>query len=63
MPNRKEMPKQTFSKKGKKGGKIMSHRGHLMAIKWRDLWDVYILSTAHDSEVIEVKLSRENTKK
>jgi hypothetical protein len=63
MPNRKEMTKQAFSKKLKKGQKIVAHRSHLMAIKWRDLRDVYILSIAHDDEVIEVQRQGENMKK
>jgi hypothetical protein len=33
MPNRKEMPKQAFSKKQNKGERIMAHRDHLMTIK------------------------------
>jgi hypothetical protein len=55
MPNRK-IPKQAFSNKLKKGEKTVAHRGHLMVIKWRDLQDVYSLTTAHD-EVTEVQSS------
>jgi hypothetical protein len=59
----KKMPKQAFSKKLKGGEKIVMHRDHLMAMKWRDLQDVYVLSTDHDDKVIKIQLSRGEHKK
>lgn len=41
MSNRKEMPKQAFSVKLKKGEKISRQRNHLLAIKWKDTRDVF----------------------
>jgi len=41
MSNRKEMPKQAFSGKLKKGEKISLQRDHLLAIKWKDIRDVF----------------------
>lgn len=52
IPNRKEMPKEIFFKKLKKNEKIVAHRGHLLAIKWRDLQNVYILSIGRDNEAV-----------
>jgi len=37
MPNRKEMPKQAFAGKLKKGEKISRQLDHLLAIKWKDI--------------------------
>jgi hypothetical protein len=47
MFNRKEMPKQAFSGKLKKGEKISHQRDYLLAIKWKDVHDVLLLTTAH----------------
>lgn len=58
MPNRKGMPKSEFAKKLKKGEKLSLQREHLLAIKWRDVRDVYMLSTAHDDDMIEVPAAR-----
>jgi hypothetical protein len=48
MPNIKELPKQAFAAKLKKGKKIKWHRNHLMATNWRDVGEVCILSTVLD---------------
>ena len=57
MFNRKEMPKQAFSTKLKKGEKISRQRDHLLAIKWKDIRNVFFLTTAHE-DVVEAPLSR-----
>jgi hypothetical protein len=56
------MPKQAFSKKLKKGRKSGTW-GSTHAIKWRDVQDVYALSTVHDDEVTEVQSLRGEHKK
>ena len=48
MPNRKEMPKQAFSGKQKKGEKISCQWDHLLAIKWKDIRDVFLLTVYGD---------------
>jgi hypothetical protein len=58
MSNRKEMPKQTFSVKLKKGEKISCQRDHLLAIKWKDTCDVFFLTGVHEDEVVEAPSSR-----
>jgi hypothetical protein len=58
MSNRKEMPKQTFAKKLKKVEKLSMQRDHLLAIKWRDVRYVYILSTGHDDIMVDAPASR-----
>jgi len=52
------MPKQAFSGKLKKGEKISRQRNHLLAIKWKDIPDVFILTTAHEYVLVEAPLSR-----
>jgi len=56
--NRKEMPKQAFSGKLKKGEKISRQRDHLLAIKWTDIHDVFFLTTAHEDVLVEAPSSR-----
>ena len=46
LSNRKEMPKEEFSEKLKKGEKISRQRDHLLAIKWKDIRNVFFLNTA-----------------
>ena len=41
MSSRKEVPKQAFSGKLKKGEKISCQRDHLLAINWKDICDVF----------------------
>jgi hypothetical protein len=57
MSNRKEMSKQAFSVKLKKGEKIASQRDHLLAIKWKDTRDVFSLTSDHEDEVVEAPSS------
>jgi hypothetical protein len=52
MSNRKELPKQAFSVKLKKGEKISRQREHLVAIKWKDVRDVHFLTTAHEDILV-----------
>ena len=52
MSNRKDMPKQAFSEKLKKGKKISCQRDHLLAIKWKDIRDVFFLTTAHEDVLV-----------
>ena len=58
MPNRKEMPKQAFSGKLKKGEKISRQQDHLLAIKWKDICDVFILTTRREDVLVEAPSSR-----
>jgi hypothetical protein len=56
--NRKEMPKQAFSGKLKKGEKISRQRNHLLAVRWKDICDVFFLTTAHEDVLVEAPSSR-----
>jgi hypothetical protein len=58
MPNRKEMPKKAFSVKLKKGEKISRQRDYLLAVKWKDVRDVFFLTTAHEDQLVEATSSR-----
>lgn len=58
MSNRREMPKQHFSKKLKKGEKLSAQRDHLLAVKWRDVRDVHILTTANNDTMVELPRTR-----
>jgi hypothetical protein len=58
MPNRKEMPKELFPEKQKKGENRTTERDYLLAIKWRYVRDVYLLSIAHDDRMVETPASR-----
>jgi hypothetical protein len=54
MSNQKEVQKQTSVKKlKKKKVKNSLRRDHLLAIKWQDVCDVYILSTADDDSMVD----------
>jgi hypothetical protein len=61
MSNRKEMPKQAFSEKLKKSEKISHQRDHLLAIKWKDIRDVFFLTTYHEDVLVEAPSSRGGT--
>ena len=52
MPNRREMPKQALQQKLKKRVRVLRRREHLLAVKWRDVRDIYILSAKHDDEMV-----------
>jgi len=52
------MPKQAFSTKLKKGEKISRQRNHLLSIKWKDIRDVFFLTTAHEDVLVEAPLPR-----
>jgi hypothetical protein len=58
MFNRKELPKQAFSRKLKKGKKISYQWGHLLAFKWKDVCHVLSLTTAHEDVLVEAPSSR-----
>jgi len=58
MSNRKEMPKQAFSGILKKGEKISRQQEYLLAIKWKDIRDVFFLTTAHEDVLVEAPSSR-----
>jgi len=58
MSNRKELPKQAFSGKLKKDEKISRQRDHLLAIKWKDICDVFFLTTAREDVLVEAPLSK-----
>jgi len=58
MSNRKEMPKQAFSGKLKKGEKISRQQDHILAIKWKDICDVFFLTTDHEDVLVDAPSSR-----
>jgi hypothetical protein len=58
MLNKKEMPKQAFSVKLKKGEKTSHQRDHILAIKWKATHDVFFLTSVHEDEVVEAPSSR-----
>jgi hypothetical protein len=41
----------------KKGEKLSLQRDHLLTIKWRDVRDMCILSTAHDDSMVDTPAS------
>lgn len=45
--NRKGLPKQAFSQSLCKGDHIFCCQDHLLAVKWKDVRDVYMLSSKH----------------
>jgi len=51
MSNRKEMPKQAFIGKVKKGEK-KCQRDHILAIKWKNI-HVFFLTTVHKCVLVE----------
>ena len=57
MSNRKEMPNQAFSGKLKKGKKISQQQDHLLAIKWKDIRDIFFLTTAHEDVLVDAPSS------
>lgn len=54
MKNKKELPVAIKSTTLKKDGMIFRRRKHLLAIKWKDVRDVYILSTKHKATRTDV---------
>jgi len=46
------MPRQAFSGK-LKGEKISHQRDHLLAIQWKDIRDVFFLTTVHEDVLVE----------
>ena len=63
MPNREGMPKQSFQKILKRGEFISRHRNHLLAVKWKDVRDVHMLSTVHKAEMRTDERSRQRKQK
>jgi hypothetical protein len=51
MSNRKEVRKRAFSGKLKKGEKISRQQDHLLAIKWKDICDIFYLNANGDAPV------------
>ena len=58
MSNRKEMLKQAFSGKLEKVEKNIMPRDHLLAIKWKEIRDVFFLITAHEGVLVGAPSSR-----
>ena len=56
--NRKEMPKHAFFEKLKEGEKISRQWDHLLATKWKDIRDVFFLTTAHEDALVAAPSSR-----
>jgi hypothetical protein len=52
------MPKQAFSEKLEKGERISCQWDHLLAIKWKDIHDVFFLTTAYEVVLVDTPLSR-----
>ena len=50
--------KEAFSEGGGKGEKISHQWDHLLAIKWKNIRDVFILTTAHEDVLVEAPSSR-----
>jgi len=62
MSNRKKKClNKNFSGKLKKGEKISRQWDHLLAIKWKDIRDVFFLTTAHENVLVEAPSSRGGT--
>jgi len=57
MSKRKEMPKQAFSGKLKKSEEISRQQHHILDIKWKDIRDVFFLTTAHEDVLVEAPSS------
>lgn len=55
MSNRRDLPQQAFAKKLKKGEQVFRRRDHLLSIKWKDVRDVFMVSTKHTAEMKEVQ--------
>ncbi|UYV67812.1 K02A2.6-like [Cordylochernes scorpioides] len=53
--NRKGLPKKAFSKKLKKGESIFCQNSQLLALKWRDTRDVFMIATTQDSSMIQAQ--------
>jgi hypothetical protein len=53
MSKSKEMCKQAFSGKLKKGEKTSPQRNRLLAIKWGIIRDVLLLTSAHEDVLVE----------
>jgi len=62
MPNRKEVPKHRFSKEFKKS-ELSVQRNQLLAIKWREICDMYVTCTAREDIMVEASGSRGSHKK
>ncbi|UYV62249.1 PGBD5 [Cordylochernes scorpioides] len=53
--NRKGLPKKAFSKKLKKGESLFCQNSQLLALKWRDTRDVFMIATTQDSSMIQAQ--------
>ncbi|UYV66683.1 SEPHS1 [Cordylochernes scorpioides] len=53
--NRKGLPKKAFSKKMKKGESLFCQNSQLLALKWRDTRDVFMIATTQDSSIIQAQ--------
>jgi hypothetical protein len=59
MSNRTGVPKQAFSGELKKKKRNIScQRDHLLVIQWKDIRDVFFLTTVHEDVLIEAPLLR-----
>ena len=54
----KLIQKEAFSGKLKKGEKISRQQDQFLVIKWKDICDVFILTTAHEDVLVEAPSSR-----
>jgi hypothetical protein len=60
LSNKKEVPKQTFFWRTDKRRKISRQADHLLAIQWKDIPDIFFLTTAHEDVLVHATSSRGN---
>jgi hypothetical protein len=61
MSNKKEVFKQTSFWRTEKRRKISSQRDHLLAIQWKDIPDVFFVTTGHEDVLVQAPSSRGGT--
>lgn len=61
--SRKDMPENVKRNKLKRGDIVASQRGKVTVMKWKDKKDVSLLSTIHNSDIIDVTKNNKTVKK
>ncbi|XP_046986051.1 piggyBac transposable element-derived protein 4-like [Schistocerca americana] len=62
MPNRKGLPKALKEGKLKKGGQIFRRKNDVLALRWKDKRNVWMISTRHTSSMLPVATREGNEK-
>ncbi|XP_049835005.1 piggyBac transposable element-derived protein 3-like [Schistocerca gregaria] len=62
MPNRKGLPKALKEGKLKKGEQIFRRKNDVLALRWKDKRDVWMISTRHTSSMLPVATREGNEK-